>query len=43
MINWCIMSPLESDPLDAADPKMTALQAYIAQERRRTPTMPPMH
>lgn len=34
MINWCIMNPLESEPLAAADAKMTALQAYINHERR---------
>ena len=43
MINWCIMNPLESDPLDADDAKMTALQAYIAHERRGTPMNPGMH
>lgn len=43
MINWRIMNPLESDPLDADEPTMTALQAYIAQERCGTPMMPGMH
>ena len=43
MINWCIMNPLESDPLAANDPKMTALQAYINHERRGVPMAPGKH
>ncbi len=34
MINWCIMNPLEGMELDADDPDMIALQAYITHERR---------
>ena len=34
MANWCIRNPLEGKPLAADDPKMTALQAYMAFERR---------
>ena len=43
MINWCIMNPLESDPLAADDPKMIALQAYINHERRGVPMAPGKH
>ena len=43
MINWCIMNPLESDPLTANDPKMIALQAYINHERRGVPMAPGKH
>lgn len=34
MINWCIENPLDSVPLEADDPPMVALQAYITFERR---------
>lgn len=34
MVNWCIRNPLEGKPLAADDPKMAALQAYMAFERR---------
>lgn len=34
MINWCIRNPVQGQPLDPADAKMTALQAYVAWERR---------
>lgn len=43
MINWCLMNPLESEPLAADDPQMTALQAYITYERRGTKLAPGMH
>jgi cytochrome c len=43
MINWCIMNPLESEPLALDDPRMTALQAYIAFERRGVPLAPGNH
>ena len=43
MINWCIMNPLESDPLAANDPKMTSLQADINHERRGVPMAPGKH
>jgi len=43
MINWCIMNPLESDPLAADDPNMIALQAYINNERRGVPMAPGKH
>ncbi|HUL11247.1 MAG TPA: cytochrome C [Methylococcaceae bacterium] len=43
MINWCIRNPLQGKALDPADPKMTAIQAYIAQERRGVPLAPGKH
>jgi cytochrome c len=43
MINWCIRNPLEGDPLNADDPKMVALQAYINYERRGVPLAPGKH
>lgn len=43
MINWCIMNPLESEPIAADDAKMIALQAYINHERRGVPMAPGKH
>ena len=43
MINWCIENPLESEPLAADDPRMTALQAYIHWERRGVKLEPGKH
>ena len=43
MINWCIRNPLESDPLPLDSDEMTALQAYIAWERRGVPLQPGRH
>jgi thiosulfate dehydrogenase len=43
MINWCIQNPLEGQPLQADDPDMVALQAYILQERRGIPLDPGKH
>ena len=43
MINWCIMNPLESDPLALDDPDMVALQAYIHHERRGVELAPGKH
>jgi len=43
MINWCIENPLESEPLALDDPRMIALQAYIAEERRKVPLRPGEH
>jgi len=37
MINWCIENPLEGKALALDDPKMIALEAYIAWERKGTP------
>jgi cytochrome c len=43
MVNWCIMNPLESDPLAADDPKMTALLTYMTFERRGVALAPGRH
>lgn len=43
MINWCIMNPLESEPLALDDPDMVALQAYIHFERRGVALTPGKH
>ena len=43
MINWCIRNPLEGAPLAADDPQMTALLAYIAEERRGVKLEPGKH
>ncbi len=34
MINWCLMNPLEGETLELDDPRMIALEAYVAYERR---------
>ena len=43
MINWCIMNPLESDPLALDSADMIALQAYILHERRGVKLEPGKH
>ena len=43
MINWCIQQPLEGKPLALDDPKMIALEAYIADERRGVRLAPGKH
>jgi len=43
MINWCLRNPLEGQPLAADDPKMIALQAYVAYERRGVKLEPGKH
>lgn len=43
MINWCIQNPLEGKPLPTDDPRMTALEAYVAHERRDVPLAPGKH
>ena len=43
MINWCIRQPLEGQPLALDDPKMVALEAYIAYERRGVALAPGKH
>ena len=43
MINWCIMNPLESEPLGLDDPSMVALQAYISKERKGVELDPGKH
>jgi thiosulfate dehydrogenase len=43
MVNWCLRNPLEGDPLAADDPRMTAMLAYIAYERRGVKLEPGKH
>ena len=43
MINWCLMNPLEGETLALDDPRMIALEAYIAYERRGVPLDPGKH
>ena len=43
MINWCLRNPLEGRPLAADDPRMIAIQAYVAYERRGVPMEPGKH
>lgn len=43
MINWCLRNPLEGQPLAADDPRMIAIQAYVAYERRGVPLEPGKH
>ncbi len=43
MINWCIMNPLESEPLALDDPDMVDLQSYIHWERRGVALEPGKH
>jgi cytochrome c len=33
MINWCIEHPVRGKPLTSDDPRMRALEAYIAAQR----------
>jgi thiosulfate dehydrogenase len=43
MINWCLRNPLQGQPLALDDPKMVALQAYVAWERRGATLTPGKH
>ena len=43
MINWCLQNPLEGVPLEMDDPKMVALEAYVAHERRGVAMAPGKH
>ena len=43
MINWCIMNPTESMPLELDSDEMIALQAYIHYERRGVALQPGKH
>jgi thiosulfate dehydrogenase len=37
MINWCLEQPVRAKPMDAGDPRMRALEAYIIGQRAGTP------
>ena len=43
MINWCIQNPLKGKGLDPQSPEMTALIAYITEERRGVALKPGKH
>jgi len=43
MVNWCIENPVEGKALAADDPKMIAIQAYLAWERRGVALGPGKH
>jgi len=43
MINWCIANPLEGKKMTLDDPRMTALIAYITQERKGVKLDPGKH
>lgn len=43
MINWCLINPLEGAPLDLDSPEMTAIEAYLAYERRGVALAPGKH
>jgi len=43
MINWCLRNPLEGKPLALDDPRMVAMEAYIAYERRGVKMDPGKH
>ena len=43
MINWCLQNPLEGEPLALDDPRMVAMEAYVAYERRGVPMAPGKH
>jgi len=43
MINWCILNPLEGEPLEFDDSRMVAIEAYITYERRGVPLAPGKH
>ena len=43
MINWCIQNPLEGETLKLDDPRMIAIEAYVAYERRGVNMAPGKH
>jgi thiosulfate dehydrogenase len=43
MINWCILNPMEGEPLGLDDPRLVAMEAYITYERRGVPLDPGKH
>ena len=43
MINWCLRNPLEGEPLELDDPRMVAIEAYLAYERRGVALAPGKH
>jgi thiosulfate dehydrogenase len=43
MINWCLQNPLEGTPIPHDDPKMVAIESYLAWERRGVEMAPGKH
>ena len=43
MINWCLQNPLEGETLKLDDPRMIAIEAYVAYERRGVKMDPGRH
>jgi len=43
MINWCLQNPLEGQPMALDDPRMVAIEAYLAYERRGVALAPGKH
>ena len=43
MINWCLMNPLEGEPLELDGADMVAMEAYAHYERRGVPLDPGKH
>jgi len=43
MINWCLQNPLEGEPLPLDDPRMVAMESYLAWERRGVEMAPGKH
>src|SRR5262249_45837565 len=43
MINWCIENPVRGKRLDADDPKLRAVEAYILSQRKGVPMDPGKH
>ncbi|HKI83097.1 MAG TPA: cytochrome C [Candidatus Krumholzibacteria bacterium] len=43
MINWCLMNPLEGEPLKLDDPDLVAIETYVHYERRGVPMAPGKH
>jgi len=43
MINWCLQNPLEGEVIPADDPRMVAIEAYLAYERRGVALAPGKH
>jgi thiosulfate dehydrogenase len=43
MINWCLQNPLEGEPMALDDPRMVAMEAYAAWERRGVEMAPGKH
>ncbi len=43
MINWCLQNPLEGEVMAADDPRMIAMQAYLARERSGVALEPGKH